>query len=144
MTEPEHPSIPPDMTWRILDGRFTLIGFHGAPTDADLRAALHGDVGQVVRDGDETTLLLPASRAVAVLERHPVARSESGLLWVRFDASMAWDVVGFLALVTTRLAQAGVPLGAVCGYSRDHLFIAEGYLGIVREVLGGLFPERLE
>ena len=38
---------------------------------------------------------------------------------------MGWELVGFLALVTGRLAAAGVPLGAVCGFQRDHLFVAE-------------------
>jgi hypothetical protein len=37
---------------------------------------------------------------------------------------MDWQVVGFLATVTALLAQAGIPLGAICGYYRDHLFIS--------------------
>ena len=138
----EHPSIPPDMTWQVLDGRFALVGFSGPASDDDLRAALAGEVGQVVRDGAETTLLLRAGAAEAVLERHPAAMCEADLCWIRFHAPMAWDVVGFLALVTSRLATAGVPLGAVCSYGRDHLFMAEDHLGTAREVLGELFPER--
>jgi hypothetical protein len=54
---------------------------------------------------------------------------------------MGWEVVGFLAKVTGSLAAAGVPLGAVCGFSRDHLFLHERYLPQSLAVLRGLFPE---
>ena len=53
---------------------------------------------------------------------------------------MTWELVGFLALVTSRLAQAGVPLGAVCGYSRDHLFVARCHAERARGILRELFP----
>jgi hypothetical protein len=71
---------------------------------------------------------------------HPGARVEGGLLWVSFTAAMGWEVVGFLALVTGRLAAAGVPLGAVCGFSRDHLFVSRDHEAVLRGVLEGLFP----
>ena len=54
---------------------------------------------------------------------------------------MNWDLVGFLALVAGKLAEAGVPIGAVCGFSRDHLFVAERFLERTRAVLTTLFPE---
>ena len=52
---------------------------------------------------------------------------------------MDWDVVGFLAAVTGVLAQAGIPLGAVCGYYRDHLFIAAEYADRAEAVLRAEF-----
>ena len=54
---------------------------------------------------------------------------------------MGWEVVGFLARVTGALAAAGVPLGAVCGFSRDHLFVAEAHLERALETLRGSFPQ---
>ncbi|HIG85470.1 MAG TPA: ACT domain-containing protein [Planctomycetes bacterium] len=38
---------------------------------------------------------------------------------------MAWELVGFLAHITGALAAAGISIGAVCGFSRDHLFVPQ-------------------
>ena len=48
---------------------------------------------------------------------------------------MSWDVVGFLARVTSALAEGGVPLGAICGFDRDHLFLDERHLERARAIL---------
>jgi len=126
------------MSWRFEPGRFVLLGFQGPPTPADLEAL--EPPAQLVREAGETTLLLSAGRLSEVLARHPASRVQEGLLWIRFEAAMGWEVVGFLARVTGALAAAGVPLGAVCGYSRDHLFVAEAHEDTVRRVLDELFP----
>ena len=84
---------------------------------------------------------IPVVDHVVIGRNSYLSMVERGLVWIRFDAPMGWEVVGFLALVTGRLAEAGVPIGAVCSFSRDHLFVAESYLERTREVLGGLFPE---
>ena len=127
------------MRWEVLDLEFALLGFDEPPVEADL-ALLGEGPAQVIREGGETTLLVRARNVDALLARHPGARVQRELAWIRFLAPMGWEVVGFLALVTERLARAGVPLGAVCGYSRDHLFIARPYLARAREVLSELFP----
>jgi hypothetical protein len=131
------------MAWEVLPGRFVLLGFPEAPEPADL-GLLDPGPAQLVREGQETTLLLPRERLAEARARHPRARIEEGLAWIRFRAEMSWEVVGFLGRVTSALAAAGVPLGAVCGFSRDHLFLDERHLARAREVLGGLLgPERL-
>ena len=43
--------------------------------------------------------------------------------------------------INSALAEAGVPIGAVCGYSRDHLFVGRAHLERTQVVLGALFPE---
>jgi hypothetical protein len=127
------------MTWSVEEGAFALIGFRGAPTAADLDG-LALPPAQVVRESDETTLLLRDGLAPDVLRRHPDARCERDLAWIRFDTPMGWEVVGFLALVAGELSRAGVPIGAVCGYSRDHLFVARAHLPAARAALERLFP----
>lgn len=129
------------MRWSVEPGRFLLVGFDEPPSAADL-ACLDPGPGQVVREGGETTLLVPAQHDAAVRERHPGARVEQDLCWIRFQLPMSWELVGFLALVTGALAQAGVPLGCVCGFARDHLFVAAAHLDTTRAVLARLFPER--
>jgi hypothetical protein len=128
------------MTFEVFPERFVLIGLAAPPAAEDL-ALLGEGPGQLVREGGETTWLLEESAAHDLLSRHPSARRESDLVWVRFTAPMGWEVVGFLAKVTGSLAAAGVPLGAVCGFSRDHLFLHERYLPQSLAVLRGLFPE---
>jgi hypothetical protein len=127
------------MTFSVDEGPFALVGFAGAPQAGDLAAL--APPGQLVREADETTLLVREAELAGVLARHPGARAERGLAWIRLDAPLAWDLVGFLARVTGALAAAGVPLGCVCGYSRDHLFVARPHLSRARAALGSLFPE---
>jgi len=129
------------MRWRIEPERYALAGY-AAPPDADDLALLDASgSGQIVREGGETTLLVPMTRLPELERRRPEARCERDLLWVRFEQAMDWELVGFLALVTGELARVGVPVGAVCGYSRDHLFVASRYESEVRAVLLELFPE---
>lgn len=126
------------MTWSVVEGPFALVGFPQAPDPRDL--ALLGDgPGQLVREGGETTLLLRQERLEELLARRPDAAVQRDLAWIRFDLPMGWDLVGFLALVTGALAAEGVPLGAVCGYSRDHLFVARPFLERARSVLSRAF-----
>jgi hypothetical protein len=138
------------MRWRVLPGRWALLGFDEPPAPADL-SLLRADPGraaaaegerawQLVREGGETTMLVSEDLLAEALVVHPAARAERGLVWIRFELPMEWELVGFLALVTGELAAEGIPLGAVCGYSRDHLFVAERYLEPARRALARLFP----
>lgn len=128
------------MRFRVEPGRFALLGFDEPPRAEDL-AALAAPPAQLVREEGETTLLVREERLGDLCARHPGARLERGLCWIRFEQAMGWEVVGFLARVTSALAAAGVPLGAVCGFSRDHLFVAETHLPRALETLRALFPE---
>lgn len=128
------------MRWRVEPGTFCLAGFEEPPTALDLE--LCAPPAQIVCEVGETTLLARSENLARLRERHPAARLEDGLRWIRFELPMSWELTGFLAHVTGALAAAGVPLGAVCGYSRDHLFVAERYMEEARRVLAGLFgPE---
>ena len=129
------------MTWSVEDASFAIAGFAEAPTVEDV-ASVNRAPGQLVREADETTLLVRESELEGIVARHPRARVERDLAWIRFESAMDWEVVGFLARVTGALAGAGVPIGAVCGYSRDHLFVARRHLPAARAALAELCPER--
>lgn len=126
------------MTFTVEPAEFHLIGFPEPPALGDFEA-LGSPPAQIVRESDETTILVSAGRAGGILARHPGARVERDLAWIRFETPMAWELVGFLALVTGELGRAGVPIGVVCGYGRDHLFVARRYLPTVRKTLESLF-----
>jgi hypothetical protein len=127
------------MSFELLEERFALCGFEEAPGPADL-ALIDDGLGQLIREGGETSLLIPMDRLPALIEAHPSAKVECDLVWIRFQAAMGWEVVGFLAKVTSALAAEDVPLGALCGFSRDHLFIHQRYLSTSLLVLQALFP----
>ena len=55
---------------------------------------------------------------------------------VTLDVELPWNVVGFLARVTEILAGAGVSVGALSSFSRDHLLIKQDDLGTALRVLG--------
>ena len=129
------------MSWEVEPGSFALVAFHGPPRPEDLGALEGAGPAQVVREGGETTLLVRADLLAPILARHPGAQVQPDLCWIRFRTPMGWDVVGFLALVSRALADAGVPLGAVCGYSRDHVFIARVHLARASAALAELFPQ---
>lgn len=129
------------MGWEVLEGTYALVGLPGGLGADELAPLLRGpEPRQLVVEGGETTLLLPEAEARGLLASHPDARVEGDLAWVRFELAMDWELVGFLAHVTGALARAGIPLGAVCGFSRDHLFLARRYLEPARAVLEELFP----
>ena len=134
-------SFPNDMTWRQLEVVYGLVGFPEPPSTAALGLSLGVEGGQVIREGGETTLLVPMAALSEVLREHPAARVLSNLVSFRFEAPMGWEVVGFLALVTSRLAEAGVPVCALCAFSRDYVLIAKTYETEARSVLAALFPE---
>jgi hypothetical protein len=127
------------MTFTIVPGRWALIGIDGPPLPADVAHLEHGPAA-LVREPGASTLLVRMEHADAILARHPGARMERDLAWIRFDLPMNWEVVGFLALVTGALAKAGVSVGAVCGFHRDHLFVAGSNLAKAEAALGRLFP----
>lgn len=127
------------MAWRVDPARFALIGFADPPRAEELEVLGAAGPAQVIREGGETTILAPVQAVRPLLAARPEARLEEPLIWVRFDLAMDWSVVGFLALVTGTLAEAGVPVGAVCGFSRDHLFVAEAHWPAAETALTGLF-----
>jgi hypothetical protein len=128
------------MTFALEPGVFALVGFPEPPDASDFEL-LGSPPAQIVREAGETTLLVRAECLDELCARHPGARVERELAWVRFEAPMGWEVVGFLARVSGALAEARIPIGAVCGMSRDHLFIARRHWPKTRQVLSSLFPE---
>jgi hypothetical protein len=90
----------------------------------------------LLRDRFEVTLLVEESDWRAMRHAARDAKTEAGFRLVTLDVELGWDVVGFLAHVTRILAEAGVPVGALSAFSRDHLLIKQDDLGKALRVLG--------
>jgi hypothetical protein len=89
-----------------------------------------------LKDEHEVTLLLDETDWRTM--RHAVrdARIESGFRLLTFDIELDWKTVGFLARVTQILAEAGISVGALSAFTRDHLLIKQDDLGTALRVLG--------
>ncbi|MCG3208285.1 MAG: hypothetical protein FOGNACKC_01888 [Anaerolineae bacterium] len=121
----------------IHPDRFVLVGLSPQERrriEASLAAWADSPLQYIV-EPDVLTLLLPEQTWARTATQFPDARVEGPLRLFSFSVAMEWSVVGFLAAVTGLLAANGIPLGAVCGYYRDHLFIAEEFAAGAEAIL---------
>lgn len=95
----------------------------------------------LLRDAHEVTLLCEEEDWLAMRHAARDARVETGFRLVTLDIELPWNVVGFLARVTEILAAAGVSVGALSAFSRDHLLIKQDQLGVALRVLGAHVAE---
>ncbi len=121
----------------IRSGEYVLVGI-----SPDKRAKLETDLTklsdtffQYTCEADVLTVLLHSADWDSICGGYPKANIEGPLRIFSFSVVMDWQVVGFLAEITGILAGQGIPLGAVCGYYRDHLFIAREYAHQAETVL---------
>lgn len=90
----------------------------------------------LLRDEHEVTLLLDETDWRTMRHAARNARVEGGFRLVTLDIELGWSVVGYLARVTAILAAAGISVGALSAFSRDHLLIKQDDLGAALRVLG--------
>lgn len=94
-----------------------------------------GVVWWLVVDETEVTALVAES---ALDELPPCRQCEKGWSVITLDLAMDWDVTGVIAAISDALARAGIPLGAVAAYSRDHLLVPAMRLDQALDVLSEL------
>lgn len=90
----------------------------------------------LLKDAHEVTLLLEESDWRAMRHAAREARVEKEFRLLTFDLELDWKTVGFLARVTQILAGAGVSVGALSAFSRDHLLVRQEELGRALRALG--------
>lgn len=90
----------------------------------------------LLRDEHEVTLLLDETDWRALRHAARDARVEDNFRLVTLDLALDWNVVGYLARVTGILSQAGISVGALSAFSRDHLLIKQDDLATALRVLG--------
>ena len=93
-------------------------------------------VFMLLRDGREVTMLCEEEDWRAMRHAARDAKVEGDFRLVTFDIELAWDVVGFLARVAEILAAAGVAVGALSAFSRDHLLVKQADLARALLALG--------
>ena len=90
----------------------------------------------LLRDAREVTLLVEEEDWHTMRHAARDARTETGFRLVTLDIELGWHVVGYLARVTSILAEAGISVGALSAFSRDHLLVKQHDLPKVLRALG--------
>lgn len=100
-----------------------------APDQADAAQALFSQLDEpfsaLMRDKDEVTLVLPAD---VWAKTHPLldVLDESTLYrLITFDLPLELGLIGYLATLTSAVAEEGVSIFSVSAFSRDHIFVPE-------------------
>jgi hypothetical protein len=104
---------------------YTLI--HLPPTAITPAAVVFAEIsdpfGALIADKDEVTLLLAEDDWNAYRHRLPDHATTGPYRLITFDLELDPDLIGFMALVTRILAEAGVSILAFSTYARDHIFV---------------------
>ena len=95
----------------------------------------------IFKDRWEVTLLVDDTDFDAMRVGLRDARVEKGFRLLSFDIELDFTIVGFLALVTAKLAEHGIPIFALGAFSRDHLLIKQEDLAKALKVLGEFVEE---
>jgi uncharacterized protein len=124
----------------VLPGTFVLVGMRHADWLRLLEnpelSPRPDSVFMLLRDSHEVTLLLEDTDWRAMRYAARDARTEGGFRLVTLDIELQWNVVGYLARVTEILAAAGLSVGALSAFSRDHLLVKQDDLAAVLRALG--------
>ena len=77
----------------------------------------------LIVDKDEVTLVLPQDAWQELAHRLPDHRTAEGYRLITFDLPLDPTLIGFLALVSRILAEAGVSILALSAFERDHILV---------------------
>lgn len=106
----------------------------GIITDLDPFSSLTFDVAEV-------SLVVKAEDWLGLRERFEEYREEGPYRLITFDIVLDLSIVGFMAVVSRRLADEGVSIYALSTYLRDHILVKEGDCARAVEALRSLIAE---
>ena len=79
------------------------------------------DALAVIKDSRETTCVVEESKAGGL----KCLGIEGGWRMITFDMVLPFSLVGFFALVSGALAEAGISIFSISAYSTDHVFVKD-------------------
>ncbi|AGK60473.1 hypothetical protein Asulf_00446 [Archaeoglobus sulfaticallidus PM70-1] len=101
---------------------------------------LDGEFFAIIRDRGEITVVLRESE----LEKIGYAEAERDFRLITFDLILPFDVVGFIAKISTAMADENISIFVISSYSTDSILIREKDLDRALRVLKGLGFEIME
>lgn len=90
----------------------------------------------IFRDQHEVTLVVEESDWQRIRHAAGDVKVEKNYRLVTLDIELPWSVIGYFARITEILADAGISIGALSSFSRDHLLIKQDDLPTALRVLG--------
>jgi hypothetical protein len=100
---------------------------HLPPAELPATAALLAEIGSpfcaLIADKDEVSLLVSQPVWERVASRFPDHRISAPYRLITFDLPLNFALVGFMALVSSILAEARVSILAISAFERDHIFV---------------------
>lgn len=126
--------------WSVRPERFVLAGLPPEARRAALAAlaGIDAPFAQLIAEPDLITLLVPEDAWPAMSAQFAGARVEVPFRVISFDLDLPADLVGFLAAASHAIAGAGVPILAICGYTKDHILVRERHLAAALGALEAL------
>jgi len=90
-------------------------------------------------DKDEVTLMLE-EEDYGEYQRRLLGAEVSDIRYrlITFDVELAPTLIGFMATVSSALAEAGISLMPFAAYSRDHIFVSDDHYEEALKILHGL------
>jgi len=121
--------------------RFIKLPANAIMAAAGVVAAAANPFTALIVDKDEVTLMLDESDYQDYQQRlieHQVSAISYRL--ITFDVELEPTLVGFMAHISSALAQAKISILPYAAYSRDHLFVAEADFEKAMSILRQLQP----
>jgi uncharacterized protein len=128
------------LCWHARPERLVVVGLEPRERLLALRLlpGVAGSFWQLIVEPDMVTLVLAEGEWRVISHAFPHARVERGYRAISFDLDLPSGLVGFMAAASGAMAAAGVPLLAVCGYTKDHLLVREQHLDAALEAIAAL------
>jgi uncharacterized protein len=105
-------------------------------TSPSLHPDVLGQAAMTFREAEGVTAIVPET----VAKKHGLTYTYR-CQCITLNVHSSLEAVGFLAVITTALAKAGIGVNPVSAYFHDHLFIAEHHVKEAMQVLEGLLGE---
>lgn len=77
-----------------------------------------------IYDGKEITVIIEQDE----INQKDALAVEKDYRLITFDMTLEFSLIGFISGVSKALADEGIPIFVVSGYSTDHVFIKDQYL----------------
>jgi uncharacterized protein len=91
----------------------------------------HPEAFANIIDDNEITVVMDETK----VDEEDVIEIQKGWKLLTFEMVLPFELVGFLATVSTAIAEEGIPIFVVSAYSTDHLFVREKDLPKAKEKL---------
>ncbi len=95
-------------------------------------------------DVSEVSLVVKVEDWTVLRERFEEYQEEGPYRLITFDIVLDLSIVGFMAVVSRRLADEGVSIYALSTFLRDHILVKESDCGKAVEALRSLIAESLQ